>query len=166
MEKRIDRIKEELRGLGFVTAETDDAGWLSFKYSDLTFRFTVDEEQDFLAIGLGFSQEHSDVDRAKILEFINRMNAMLNYVKIIELGDAFWLTYEVDVERRMPDEEDIRDIIMVLTGGYYRLIRVYAEMVGQLDGGEEEENGGAVPGAFDWDGYVSDEKRGDNDDNR
>lgn len=166
MEKKIDKIKEELRKLGFVTRETDDAGWLSFTYSDLTFRFTVDEKQDFLAIVLGLYQEHSDVDRAKILEFINRMNAMMNYVKLIELGDVFWLTYEVYVERRMPDKEDIRDMIKLLAEGHDLLIGVYAEMVGQLEGGEEEENGGAEPGAFDWDGYVSDEKGGDNDDNR
>lgn len=155
MEKRIDRLKAELKKLGFITTETDDPEWLSFSYSDLTFRFTVDEEQGFLAIGLAFYQEHSDVDKARILEFINRINEMMNYVKLIEVGDVFWLTYEVDAERRMPDEEDIRDMIMRLTGGYYRMINVYVEVVGRLDLGQEE-GGGAVPDAFDWDGYVSD----------
>ena len=164
MEKRIDRLKAELRKLGFVTTETEDREWLSFTYSDLTFRFTVDEEQDFMAMGLAFYQEHSDVERGRILEVINRVNDRINYAKVIEIGDVFWLTYEVDVERRMPDGEDIRNMIMTLTGAYYHLTSVYAEVAGLPDLVQEEEKEGTSPGAFDWDGYVSDGKGGDNDD--
>lgn len=166
MEKRIDKLKTELRKLGFITEETEDTEWHSFMYSDLTFRFTVDERLDLLAIGVAFYQEHTDVERGRILEVINRFNDRMNFVKVIEVGDVLWLTYEMDVERRMPDEEDLRKMITLLTGGYYHLTSLYAELVGPPEDGREKGETETEPGAFDWDGYVSDEKGADNDDGR
>lgn len=164
MENRIDRLKAELRKLGFITKETEDKEWHSFTYSNLTFRFTVDEKQALLAIGVAFYQEHSGVGRGKILEVINQVNDSLNFVKVIEIGDVFWLTYEMDVERRMSDEDDIQKMIVLLTGGYYHLTGVYSELVGLSEDGQEKRE--AEPDAFDWYGYVSDKKSGDNDDDR
>ena len=160
METKQERLKSELRKLGLVAKETDEKDWLSFTYSDLTFRCNVNE--DYMAIGVCFYQEHDVVDRDKILEVINRVNDRINFAKVIEIGDVFWLTYEVDVETRMPGSDEIKKMIMLLTGDYYHLVSVYEKVVGlTVPGGEEDIE---TESSFDWDGFVNKEDEGKRDD--
>ena len=147
MKNKIEELREALRRLGFVTSDDSDEDWYSFVYSNITYKFTVDENRDFLAMGIAFYQEHDGVDPSKILEVINRVNDRLNYVKVILMGSVFWLTYEMNVEHRLPTEEELRNMIVALKGGYYHLRVVYREVVGDDEA--------ASQGAYDWDGFVN-----------
>ncbi len=159
METKIDKLKAGLRELGFITRDTEDEGWSSFTYMDTTFRFSVDEEQDLLTLGVGYYLEHGNVDRAKILEVINRLNDRVNYLKVIELGVVFWIVYERDVESGMPEVEQIRKMIVLLMGAYFNLTSLYGEIVGlPEDNEDDEEREGSVPDSFDWDRFLKSEK--------
>ena len=80
---------------------------------------------------------------------------------MIELGDVFWLAYELDVESRMPETEELRKMIMLLTGAYYHLTSLYERIAGVSndDNGEKAIEEEYVPESFDWDGFLNDEKR-------
>lgn len=156
MEKRIERLKQELLKLSIKTNETEDKDWLSFTQDGLMFRCTVDENMDFMTIGIGFYQEHDGVERDKILDLINRVNHRINYAKVIELEDVFWITYELDVEKRMPDKEEIEKMIQLLTRDYDLLVSAYNESIGLAEHEEEFEQNA---GAFDWDGYMNIESK-------
>ena len=162
MDTKTEKLKNVLRKLGFISKETEDENWFCFTYSDITFRFSIDEKQDCMTLGVAYYQEHRHVDRGKILEVMNRLNDRMNFIKVIELDDVFWLAYEFDVESRMPETEELRKMIMLLTGAYYHLVSLYEGLVSSSkdnegDKGNEEEY---VPESFDWDGFVNDEKRG------
>lgn len=152
MEKRIERLKQELLKLSIETKKTEDTDWLSFMQDGLKFRCTVDEKMDFMTIGIGFYQEHGGVERDKILDLINRMNHRINYAKVIEVEDFFWITYELDVEKRMPDKGEIEKMIQLLIRDYCLLVSAYNESIGFVQQGDELEQ---TPGAFDWNGYLN-----------
>lgn len=153
MEKRIDKLKTELQKLGIMAKETEDEGWYSFTCNDLLFRCTVVEEMDFMTIGVGLYQEHEDVDRDKILDVINNINHRINYAKVIEVNNIFWITYELDVENRMPEGEEIKKILMQLLEDFNLLRSIYKQATGSAD--EDIDSSELTDGNYNWDAFVS-----------
>ena len=150
MENRIETIKARLTELGMVSEPTEDEEWLMTRYNDIAIRYLFREKEDYLTMAIAIDCGTEDIEGGKVLALFNRINRRIRYVKAFEEGGYFWLAYEKDVGKSVPDTLELLKMVVMLNCAYYHFWDMYDQVIGLEDDSDDPGDG-----LFNWNDYLS-----------
>lgn len=101
-----EKILNAFKSLGFEMEDMEDLGY-GFDYEGLHYLWMNNDDEEFLNIAIPAVYDKSDSNELEFYQVIDKLNSMLKYVKVNEIGNSMWLFYE----REMIGEEDFEKLL-------------------------------------------------------
>lgn len=127
-----EKILNTFRSLGFELEDMKELGY-GFDYEGLHYLWMNNDDEEFLNIAIPAVYDKSDSDELEFYQVLDKLNSMLKYVKVNELGNSMWLFYE----REMVGEEDFEKLLPKMILHLEHAVRFLR------NGGDDANNGNA-----------------------
>lgn len=101
-----EKILNAFKSLGFEMEDMEELGY-GFDYEGLHYLWMNNDDEEFLNIAIPAVYDKSDSKELEFYQVIDKLNSMLKYVKVNEIGNSMWLFYE----REMIGEEDFEKLL-------------------------------------------------------
>lgn len=135
-----EKIFNAFKSLGFEMEDMEELGY-GFDYEGLHYLWMNNDDEEFLNIAIPAVYDKSDSNELEFYQVIDKLNSMLKYVKVNEIGNSMWLFYE----REMIGDEDFEKLLP-------KMILHLEHAVRFLRNGGEDANRGS-----DEDGAINDD---------